>query len=75
MKFDLNGDGKHDWKDDAILYHAVESDSEKKKEASSNGNKSRHQNSHSSDKSSSGWGWFLLLCGGYLLMKLIEACY
>ncbi len=27
---DWNGDGKHDWKDDAIMYHIIEEEEKKK---------------------------------------------
>ncbi len=31
---DLNGDGKHDWKDDMIIYHLAQTDDKPKQEPS-----------------------------------------
>lgn len=75
---DLNGDGKHDWKDDAIMYHIVnESDLGKEKNSSNESpNKQNHIPSQPQNQGGQGKGKvsgkavLVLLSLGYLSVWL-----
>lgn len=61
MSFDWNNDGKHDWKDDSIFHNVIDTD-----------------NNSDYNSSSGGFGCstvFILLIGGYLILKVLAAIF
>ena len=70
---DWNNDGKHDWQDHAFYNNVI--DSNDKQVEHSVGRNTGKQNSNGYTSQSSGKGVFIvvLICVGYLLIKLISS--
>ena len=66
---DLNHDGKHDYKDNAIFYHEIINGAENKQ--TQKGVKSNQTNSSSSSSLGSGVTWFIAVFILWLFIKLI----
>lgn len=70
---DWNNDGKHDWQDHAFYNNVIDRNDKKVEHSSGSNTGNQNSNSYTSQSSGTGVVVFVLICIGYLLIKLISS--